>query len=350
MGTRLISKLWKVDGVLTNVTTAKLSDPTGTYGVKRNDTDAVVVADGTAMTNSSTGVYQYSFTDVDDVGYTAYAEFVYGGATYHIEVDLPARASSDVLDLTYSTLRTEIADFLGWQRSSGSWSADEDARLDAVLNAGYQQFLYPVPLEGETVAHRWSFLQPTATFDTVASTYLYDMPSAFGAIVGDLVYDEDEDIHRLIEQTTPGVIDRNRAVSDAEGRPYMFALRPKTVGMTSAQVTELMLYPTPDAAYGIIYHYDAKVDPLTDANIYPLGGQAHSHTILQSCRDIAAAWFKDQQNGPEYDRFLVRLAASVEADRRNSPKTLGFNEDGRRITFTRHGTDFSVSLDHNLGP
>ena len=50
MTTRLISFPWKVEGVLTDVTTAKLSDPTGTYGVKRNDTSAVVVADATAMT------------------------------------------------------------------------------------------------------------------------------------------------------------------------------------------------------------------------------------------------------------------------------------------------------------
>ena len=175
------------------------------------------------------------------------------------------------------------------------------------------------------------------------------MPSAFGAIIGDLVYDEDEDVHRLIEQTTPGVIDRNRAVNDAEGRPYQLALRPKSVSKTSAQVTELMLNTTPDAAYGIIYHYDAKVDPLSSSNLHPLGGQAHSETLLQSCRDIAAARYKDDPGGREHVMFLERLRASVEADRRHSPKTLGFNNDGRRITHIRHGTQFSVSLTHNLG-
>jgi len=433
MGTRIISKLFKVDDVLTNVTTAKLSDPTGTYGVKRDDLSASTitggtlanpvvittsaahglsdgqmvnfssmvgmtdleglnyyakvtgystttfalyqetgltntvdgtgfagaatggtatpaeVADGTAMTNSSTGVYEYSFTDQDDIAYTAYVEFVYGGATYHFECDYAARSSTTGLDLTYSTLRTEIADFLGWTRSSGNWSTDEDNRLDAVLNAAYRQFIYPIPLEGEPVAHRWSFLRPKYEFDTVASTYTYDLPSTYGAPVGDMFYDEDEDEHRIIEHVSPAMIDRNRAVDDAEGRPYQFALRPKTVGMASAQVTQLMLYPTPDAAYGIVSHYDAKVDPLSEANPYPLGGQAHSETILQSCRDIAAARYKDQPKGPEHDLFLERLRASVESDRRHSPKTLGFNNDGRRITHTRHGTEFSVSMTGNLG-
>jgi hypothetical protein len=445
MGTRLISKTWAVEDVLTNVTSAKLSDPTGTYGIKRNDLSASTisggtvanpvvittsaahglsdgqmvnflsvvgmtdleglnyyakvtgqsttsyalyqeaaltntvdgsafagaatggtatpaeVADGTAMTNSSTGIYQYSFTDTAGIAYTAYVEIVYGGATYHFEVDLAARPSGTSVDWIYSELRTEIADFLGWTRDSANWSSDQGNRLDSILNAGYLQFIYPPVIEesgwstarkrgqGPGVAHRWSFLSPTATFDTVASTYLYDLPTAFGAMVGDLVYDEDEDESRIIEQVTPGMIDKHRAANDSEGRPYQFALRPKTADMTSAQVTELMLYPTPDAAYGIIYHYDAKVDPLTEANSYPLGGQAHSETILQSCRDIAATRYKDDPAGREHALFLERLRASIEYDRRHSPKTLGFNTDGGRITHTRHGSQFSVTMTNNLG-
>lgn len=426
MTTRIVSQSWRVEGVLTNVTTAKLSDPDGTYGIKRDDLSASTitggtvanpvvittsaahglsdgqmvnfsdmvgmtdleglnyyakvtgysattfalyqetgltntvdgtgfagaatdgtatpaeVADGTAMTNPSTGVYQYSFDDTANIAYTAYVEFVYDGATYHFEVDLAARTLGEIT-LEYSDLRTEIADFLGWTRNSSNWTSDRSERLDAILNAGWRQFIYPPIAPGETVAHRWSFLRPTATFDTVASTYLYDMPSAFGAIIGDLNYDEDEDIHRIIEQTTPGMIDRNRAVDDAEGRPYLFALRPKSVGQTAEQTTELMLYPTPDAAYGIVYHYDAKVDVLSSTNTIPLGGQGHSETLIQSCRDIAAARYKDDPAGREHALFLERLKASIESDRRLSPKTIGVNNDGQQVVYTRHGTEFSVT-------
>jgi hypothetical protein len=349
MATRIISRTWKVEGVLTNATSAKLSDPTGTYGVKRNDTDAVVVVDDTDMTGDSTGIYSYSFTDVANVSYTAYVEIIYDGATYYFEIDLAARSASSTLELTYSVLRERIADDLGWTRSSGNWSSDESDRLDSILHEGYLQFIYPIPVEGENVSHRWSFLKPTSNFDTVAETYLYDMPSDFGAIVGDLVYDEDECVHKIIKQTSSGMIDKNRASNNISGIPYLFALRPKTVEMTSSQVTELMLYPTPDAAYGIIYHYDAKVNPLSDANAYPLGGQAHSQTILQSCRDIAAARYKDNPGGREHGLFLERLKASVEADRRLSPKTLGFNEDGGKFTSVRHGTEFSVTMRNNFG-
>lgn len=427
MTTRIITQSWRVEGVLTNVTTAKMSDPTGAYGIKRNDLSAstitggtladpvvittsaahglsdgqmvnfldmvgmtdleglnyyakvtgystttfalyqetgltntvdgtgfagaatdgtatpVEVADGTDMTLSDDpGVYQYSFDDTANIAYTAYVEFVYDSATYHFEVDLAARTVGNIAS-TYSDLRTEIADFLGWTRDSSGWSNDEAERLDAILNAGWRQFIYPPIAPGETVAYRWSFLRPTATFDTVASTYLYDMPSTFGAIVGDLSYDEDEDESRIIEQTTPGIIDRNRAVNDYEGRPYLFALRPKNVAQTTEQTEELMLYPTPDAAYGIVYHYDAKVDVLSSANLYHLGGQAHSETIMQSCRDIAATRYKDDPAGREHQLFLERLKASIESDRRLSPKTIGMNNDGQRITYTRHGTEFTVT-------
>lgn len=261
-------------------------------------------------------------------------------------LDAPSTVAGEV---SFFTARTRIADFLGWTRHSGNWDGDEIDRLDEIINAGYLQFIYPPPLQGENTAHRWTFLRPTATFDTVADTYLYDMESNFGAIIGDLTYDEDEYVHTVIEQVTPGMIDRNRAINSASGKPYLFALRPKSSAMTSVQVTEMMLYPTPDAEYGIVYHYDAKVSQLSDSNPYVLGGQPHFETILQSCRDVAAARYKDDPGGREHIMFLERLRASVEADRRLSPKTLGFNEDGWRVTHTRHGHDFTVSMRGNLG-
>lgn len=86
----LLEKTWRVEGVLTNATQVLLSDPTGTFGVKRNDTGAAVVADGTAVTNPSTGVYRHTFSAAEGVAHTAYFEVQYGGATYHFEQDIPA--------------------------------------------------------------------------------------------------------------------------------------------------------------------------------------------------------------------------------------------------------------------
>ncbi len=108
MSTRTITFQHRVGGVLTNVTSAVLSDPTGTFGVKRDDTSAVVVADGAAMTHQSTGVYTYAFTD-PGVAMTGYVEYIYNSATYHLEDDLPA--ASTIGDEDLITL-TEMKTFL----------------------------------------------------------------------------------------------------------------------------------------------------------------------------------------------------------------------------------------------
>jgi hypothetical protein len=64
-----------------------LSDPTGTYGVKRNDTNAVVVAAGTAMIQDSPGVFHYTFVDPSpNLIYTCWVSRVYAGQTINRSV------------------------------------------------------------------------------------------------------------------------------------------------------------------------------------------------------------------------------------------------------------------------
>lgn len=326
-------------------TTGELTLSTATINAATYDDGTSTVAIGKAIYFSvsgqlaSRGAYTITF------GVTTSAGDEYSRRLILLVDQSPTASGST----SFFTARKRIADFLGWTRHSGNWSGDDIDRLDEIVNSAYQQFIYPVPLPNETVAHQWSFLKPTYTFDTAASDYLYDMPADFGAMVGDLVYEADEYETRIIKQVTTGMIDKCRAVDSASGRPTMFALRPKAVTMTSSQVTELMLYPTPDAVYGLRCYYDAKVGTLSETNSYMLGGQAHFETILQSCRDVAATRYKDDPAGREHTLFLERLRASVEADRRLSPKTLGFNDDGGRIRHTRHGDEFTVTLTHNLG-
>lgn len=356
MPTRTIRRNWDVDGVRTDVTSAKLSDATGAYGVKRDDTNSVVVADNVAMTKVATGVYEYTFTEPAGYygPYTAWVELVYGGQTYRFEHDLPEvlPASDDTLTAYYSSLCVAIADFLHWGRNSegegSDWSTEDQARLSDVINSGYHQFLYPPIVPNEKTAHCWSFLRPAYAFDTVADDWTYDMPSTFGAIVGDMVYDDEG--ARIIRQVSPGYIDRQRSLSDTRGRPSVFALRPKSVAGTALQVTECVLWPTPDAPYSLLCYYDARVAKLSAASPYALGGQAHAETLLQSCRAIAAQRYRDEAAGKEHDLFLQRLQASIEADRRNSPAFLGYNTAGAHgHCVTRHGSGFRCSLRNNLG-
>lgn len=63
MSTVTLTFEFYVDGSLTDATSVVLRDPTGAYGVKRDDTDATVVAADTAMTHSGTGLYTYVMTE-----------------------------------------------------------------------------------------------------------------------------------------------------------------------------------------------------------------------------------------------------------------------------------------------
>jgi len=90
-----IQEKFTIDGALTDVTSVLLSDPTAAYGVKRNDTGAVVVADGAAMTKVSTGVYRYTFAEPEiGLSYTYWVEWVYSGETYRDEHTVTGTAAS----------------------------------------------------------------------------------------------------------------------------------------------------------------------------------------------------------------------------------------------------------------
>lgn len=82
MSTTTLRFTHTVNGVLTDVTSVALSDPAGTFGARRTDTLAAVVADGTAMVRQSAGVYTYTFTDpAAGLTYNWWAEFLSNGLT-----------------------------------------------------------------------------------------------------------------------------------------------------------------------------------------------------------------------------------------------------------------------------
>lgn len=170
MATRTITFQHSVEGTLTDVTSAALSDPTGTFGVKRDDTDAVVVADGTAMTHQSTGVYTYAFTD-PGVAMTAYVEYVYLGATYRFEDDLPSVAAGewyyadqqDVIDLVGQADLQQISNEPGTSTDTVIDSARVTRTgelVDALMDGELSRLGYTVPLvntsDDETIEARFN--------------------------------------------------------------------------------------------------------------------------------------------------------------------------------------------------
>jgi len=120
---------FRVGGVLTNATSVVLSDEDGTYGVKRLDTEAIVVAAGTAMTNPETGVYRYALEDVDGAAVSWWARVVYRGVTYHFEKETRTATNSGTLS-AYNTA-DDSADFASQLPDDAAYEAASDAVKDA---------------------------------------------------------------------------------------------------------------------------------------------------------------------------------------------------------------------------
>lgn len=93
---------FRVNNTLTDATSVVLSNAAGTFGMKRNDTNAVIAADGTAMTKESTGTYTYSFTEpASGLTYTYWPEVTYGGEVYRWELTYQAVPAEGSL-ITYA--------------------------------------------------------------------------------------------------------------------------------------------------------------------------------------------------------------------------------------------------------
>lgn len=315
MGTRTISRTWKVEGVLTNVTTAKLSDPTGTYGVKRNDTNAVVVADGTAMTNSATGTYDYSFTDIQDIAYTAYVEIVYAGATYYFEVDLPARTAVDGMTVNYSSLLEDVGHFLFGLRTG--FTPDQTDDIEMNITRGLR-LVY--------TAHQWSFFRPVKTITTSSGTYSYALPTGYESIETELHYAPGEsDFYPPVRERHDSEIRKLQMDNEDTDydRPRYFSVRTNEFNATVGSTKQLILWPTPDDTYVLYARMTLRPVAIDSVNQYPVGAEQLSAVILEACLAEAEVSMDDNA-GLHTKRFEELLPFAIQADLlSSSPRTLG---------------------------
>ena len=171
MGTRTIERNWYIDGLgLTDPTSMTLIDPTGAYGVKRDDTNATVVAAGTAMTKLSTGLFAYTFTEpAPGLAYTAWVRVIYLGTTYYFQHSLEAVTSqaTTYLGVSFAQLQAKLAGlyFGQWNVTTpltvGSPfpSADQIAQIQDCIREG---------LSNVYAAAEWSFLRQALAINTIA--------------------------------------------------------------------------------------------------------------------------------------------------------------------------------------
>ena len=331
--------------------------------------------------------------------------------------------AESTLSLGFTDFMADVADYLGWGRDSTAWGTNRTAELDAMVQSGYRQFLYPPVLPGQGAAHRWWFLQPTTTLvtwvdvavsattvtggayvdpstaitATVATFYPtmvgksivitgvgtfvidgytssavisvtgdasaaaadtfsidadgdYRAPDDFGGIRGNMTFAADEGWIPL--QVIPeGMIRSYRQHSTSTGRPRYVALQALSSAGATGQRFNFMFWPEPDDAYTLSYQYNVLVAKLATAVPYPLGGMQHAETVLQSCLAVAENR-REETRGPQWERFMERLTASITVDAGNEPVWLGYNGDESDMTHDQRypyaGRDQGITYEGTL--
>jgi len=379
MPDRTVSQTFKVGGVLTNVTSAKLSDPTGTYGIKRDDTEAVVVSDGTAMTNSSTGVYEYTFSATAGVAYTAYIEFVYDGDTIYIEFDLPAVASEFIC--SYNGLLERVGHELFGIRSG--FTADQTTDILQCIKDGLH-YVY--------TAHDWSFFRPVKDITTTApySTGTVTIASGVVTLAGGTfpswaaqgilkvsnsyysVNTRDGDTQVTLDDTSVTVAaatsfelgrpeipldvsfeavahdsdltyypDQNKLYPPVRQRhdqyirarqqdnpyydqPVFYSVRTVEFDPTVGSRKRLAFYPTPDAAYVLRVPMILRPTMIDATNQFPVGGETLAQVICEACLSAVELDFFEKTDGRHTQKFQQMLPRAIRADlEKSAPTSLG---------------------------
>ena len=244
--------------------------------------------------------------------------------------------AESALSLGYPEIATEVGEFMGYGRTSGNWSTNQQNHIYAAMDSGLRKFLRPLDQRNGRI-YEWSFTKGTATLTMVASTQSYDLDDSFGGPRGHFTYPGDNG-RNPIRVVGEGEIRAIQARSDLSDYPYMVAITPKAFTGVAASRYQATFYPTPSAAVVITYPFYIQMETrMRTATPYPLGGMVHSETIQAACMASAELQRKTEK-GVWAAEYAVLLQTSIEHDKRMQPDYLGKNLDRSQTgsTFVRN--------------
>ena len=120
--------------------------------------------------------------------------------------------------------------------------------------------------------------------------------------------------------------------------PQCVAIYLTPAGGTTGQRYQACFAPIPDSVYILTYQCRVLPQMLTVQSPWPLGGEAHSETILAAC--LAQVEMFNGERGQRVAEFESRLEASISQDvQENCPKTLGQMREGSDLQDACYGED-----------
>lgn len=243
------------------------------------------------------------------------------------------------LSAKMTDLQATVGDYLGWGRGvefdDEEWTANKQSAIDECLDMALRWVYFEATLDPRMPPHSWSWLNFSISVVISTGEKYTRLPDDFGGFSSNRLtvsQDGGANVFSAVRIIGEPYIDEKYAQSPSvTGRPLFAADRAvRGVGETYSTRRDLMVYPTPDAAYTIRGPYDVLPERLSSKAPYTYGGAAMSGCFIAAAR-AAAEIFRDNiqpGSGVEWQTFQRSLAAAIQRDgTRHGPKTLGRNTD-----------------------
>ena len=237
--------------------------------------------------------------------------------------------SESTLSICYHDLQISVGRFLGYGVKPDEWNDEITSEVDEYIQAGIRQFYYPPKIDGNDICHCWSFLNPMTTLNLEAGRDVYALPDTLSRIVGDLYYDSDIHVPSVILVSEYYILSLSRQQSET-GTPRCASVRFCSSDGETGQRMEIQLWPTPNKAYQLTYHYEAYAGRLTVDNPFPLGGMKYSELVVESCLSIAEQRANDER-GIHWDSFTLMLKSAIAQDQCNGARYYGAMGSGEAV-------------------
>lgn len=241
--------------------------------------------------------------------------------------------AESTLSLQYKDLERAIGIFLGYGRGAAfgdtAFTTLQQDVIDQCLASGLRQFYWPKAPDGTGATYEWSFLKPVGVLPIPINVQTVPLYDDFGGMEGQgyLSAGKSTQWWPLDFVGIGEVLMRYSELPTTTGRPILIAVEPLK-GTTAQQGTryQLHIWPITDQPYSLKFQYYVNPDYINTAFPYHMGGAIHAETVRAACLKAAEATLDDQR-GLWAVEFEERLLASINADRKLKPQTLGYNGD-----------------------
>ena len=235
------------------------------------------------------------------------------------------------LSLSFSDVQSELAHYLGYDRTAANWTAAQNTDTSFVIERGLRNFYFPTISEDQPV-YEWSFLQIEGTITLATDDADYTLPdNCSGVILDNSVSNAVASVRRPLYKVTEAEWRNLRAMNTQTGEPRCYAVRNIAHAPTTGQRFEMLVYPVPTSTQNLqvlTYRYITVPDTITSTNIYPVGGARHSETILAAVLAAAEEKQDDDPDGPYSKKFKSLLMSSIRWDMQMKAMNRGGEGEG----------------------